>query len=214
MNGVRHFLTFYISLLQRNGIRKYIPRPVGKDVAPAKRAEVSLSGQLYSLALPSLVENLLQTMLGVVDMMMVGRLGKDAIAGVGLANQIMNLLIVTFMGLAVGNTALVARYVGANQKAEAEKVAKQSLIIGAIIASVIALIGFFGSHKTVLLLGGDPEVSRLGGSFLRIIATGSIVMMVMIIGSGTLRGSGDTRTPMVIVALINLGSLTLFGKSG
>lgn len=187
--------------------------------APAADGGLNLNRQVLNLAWPSLVENLLQTMLGVVDLLMVGRLGADAIAGVGLANQIMNLLVVTFAGLAVGNTALVARSVGAGQKAEAERIAKQSLVMGAMLAAVVGIVGFFFNRQIIALLGGSPTVSEQGGRFLQIIATGSIVMMVMLIGGGTLRGSGDTRTPMLITGFINVINIGLaytfiFGNFG
>src|SRR5512141_1291496 len=90
---------------------------------------ISLNRQLFNLAWPSLVENLLQTMLGFVDLVFVGQLGADAIAGIGLGTQMMFLLLVAFMGLSVGNQALVARAIGAKDKAEAERIAKQSLLI-------------------------------------------------------------------------------------
>src|SRR5258705_6933876 len=89
---------------------------------------VSLSRQLFTLAWPSLVENLLQTMLGVVDLIFVGKLGADAIAGIGLGNQIMFTLVVAFAGLGIGSSALVARAIGARNIHEAQKVAKQSLL--------------------------------------------------------------------------------------
>src|SRR5919199_3878875 len=93
---------------------------------PAEDAPASLNRQLFQLAWPSLVENLLQTMLGVVDLIFVGKLGADAIAGVGLGNQLMFTLVITIFGLSVGTTALVARAVGAKQFAEARRIAKQS----------------------------------------------------------------------------------------
>ena len=150
---------------------------------------------------------------------MIGRLGKDAIAGVGLANQVIGLLIIAFIGLAMGNTALVARYVGAGRKADAEEVVKHSFIIGVMIALVVGLLGFFGGGRIIALMGGNPEVSDLGGAFFRIIAAGSVTLMIMLIGGGTLRGAGDTRTPMVIVGSINLFNIGLayvliFGKFG
>lgn len=158
-------------------------------------------------------------MLMVVALIMVGRLGPDAIAGVGLANQIMQLLTVAFSGLAIGNTAMVARYVGASQKDEAEHAAKQALVIGAMIAVVIGIIGFTFSRYIITLLGGSAKVSDLGGSFLRVVSVGSIAMIMMFIGNGTLRGSGDTRTPMYVTGFINVINISLayiliFGKFG
>ena len=95
------------------------PHSTPADVAKVRRA-------LTTLAWPSLVENVLQTMLGVVNMIMVGRLGPADIAGIGLAAQVTMTFQVAYMGLSVGNTALVARSTGAKNLPEAERVAKQS----------------------------------------------------------------------------------------
>lgn len=186
---------------------------------PASGTPLSLNRQLFQLAWPSLIENLLQTMLGFVDLVFVGQLGADAIAGVGLGNQLMFLLQVVFMGLSVGNQALVARAIGAGDKRDAERIAKQSLVIAVVLSVGIAVIGLFFSDSIIGVMGAAPDVTAIGGGFLRIVSTFSIVIGVMLIGGGTLRGSGDTRTPMVITGLINLVNIALdyaliFGNFG
>src|SRR5512140_3229909 len=93
-------------------VRSFVARLVALRNPAVEGGPISLNRQLFNLAWPSLVENLLQTMLGFVDLVFVGQLGADAIAGVGLGNQLMFLLQVLFMGLSVGNTALVARAIG------------------------------------------------------------------------------------------------------
>ncbi len=185
----------------------------------APDAPSTLNRQLFQLAWPSLVESLLQTMLGVVDLMFVGSLGPDAIAGVGLGSRLMMVLQVLFMGLSVGNTALVARAVGAKDKPEAERIAKQSLVISTFLSLLIAAAGLFYSREIIGMMGATAEVTTIGAGFLRIIASFSVFMAVMMIGGGTLRGSGDTRTPLVITAVINLVNilfayLLIFGNLG
>lgn len=187
--------------------------------SPAAGEPTSLNRQLFQLAWPSLIENLLQTMLGFVDLVFVGQLGPDAIAGVGLGNQLMFLLQVVFMGLSVGNQALVARAIGAGDKRDAERIAKQSLVIAMVLSLGIAVIGLLFSDSIIRVMGAAEDVTVIGGGFLRIVSTFSIVIGVMLIGGGTLRGSGDTRTPMVITGLINLVNIALdyaliFGNFG
>lgn len=182
-------------------------------------APISLNRQLFQLAWPSLVENLLQTMLGFVDLVFVGQLGADAIAGVGLGNQLMFLLLVSFMGLSVGNQALVARAIGAGDHRDAERISKQSLIVALGLSVVIAIFGFVFSDSIIAVMGATPDVTAIGGGFLRIVTVFSVVMGIMLIGGGTLRGSGDTRTPMVITGFINLINIALdylliFGNFG
>ncbi len=187
---------------------------------PAVAGEpVSLNRQLFHLAWPSLVENLLQTMLGFVDLVFVGQLGADAIAGGGLGSQMMFLLQVAFMGLSVGNQALVARAIGSKDKQDAERIAKQSLLIAVAISLAVGVVGLFFSDPIIAVMGATPDVTAIGGGFLRIVSTFSIVIGIMLIGGGTLRGSGDTRTPMIITGVINLINIVLdylliFGNFG
>ncbi len=197
-----------------------VVEPIEEVMAPPMvSTPLSLNRQLFRLAWPSLVENLLQTMLGFVDLVFVGQLGPDAIAGIGLGTQMMFLLQVLFMGLAIGNTALVARAVGAKDKAEAERIAKQSLVLVVTLSIGIGTLGFFLADPIIRLTGATDSVTAIGGGFLRIVSTFSIVLGVMFIGGGTLRGSGDTRTPMLITGFINLINIALdylliFGNLG
>lgn len=200
-------------------VRALVSRWRALREASSSEKPLSLNRQLFDLAWPSLVENLLQTMLGFIDLVFVGQLGPDAIAGVGLGNQLMTLLQVLFMGLSVGNTALVARAIGARDPADAERVAKQSLVISVILSIGIGIIGWIYSDAIIAVMGATESVNAIGGGFLRVVSTFSIVIAVMLVAGGTLRGSGDTRSPMVITGLINginivLDYLLIFGNWG
>ncbi len=182
-------------------------------------SSTSLNQQLFQLAWPSLIENLLQTMLGVVDLIFVGQLGADAIAGVGLGNQWMGCLVVAFFGLSVGNTALVARAIGAGDRPDAQRVAKQSLILALLLSVVIGALGYTLSDQVIGLMGAAPDVTALGAAFLRVTSLFAISLAIMVIGGGTLRGAGDTRTPMVVTGTINIINIVLdygliFGNLG
>lgn len=186
---------------------------------PALNVPMSTNRRLLLLAGPSLVENLLQTMLSVFNMLFVGQLGKEAIAGVGLGTQLTFFLQVAFMGLAVGNTALVARAIGAGDKRMAERVAKQSLTIALVLGLGIGVVTLFAADAIVGMMGAEPQVNALASNFLRIIGLFAFVMGVMFIGSGTLRGAGDTFTPMLITGFINIINILIaytliFGNFG
>lgn len=180
---------------------------------------LSLNRQLFHLAWPSLVENLLQTMLGVVDLIFVGKLGADAIAGIGLGNQLTYILVIAFTGLGVGATALVARAVGRQDPLDARRIAKQSLLLTIIISAVLAVLGIAFSQRALDLIGAAPPVAKLGSEFLQITSSFSIFIGIMLVGSAALRGAGDTRTPMLITLFINLINIVLdyaliFGNLG
>jgi len=171
---------------------------------PDLHTPLSIPRQVLRLAGPSLIENLLQTMLMVFDMIFVGQLGKDAIAGIGLGGQLTFFLQVAFMGLAVGNTALVARAIGAGDRAGAERIAKQSLTLAIVIAALLGALTWIAAEDIVRVMGATPSVNAIASGFLRIVSLFAFVMSVMFIGSGTLRGAGDTVTPMLITGFINV----------
>ena len=98
--------------------RRGPPRPAQPE--RTRPAAAGRSHSVLSLAWPSLVENLLLLAMSMASLMMVGRLGPAAMAGVGIANQVAMLLQVLFMGLSVGNLALVARATGSGQVGAAQ----------------------------------------------------------------------------------------------
>ena len=95
--------------------------------------------KIMLLAGPAIAENLLHTMVGIVDTAMVGRLGPASLAAVGLGNQISQIGLTVFGALATGSTALVARYIGANESEKAADVARQSLILGILVSGAVMM---------------------------------------------------------------------------
>ena len=175
--------------------------------------------QMAGLAWPCLIENLSYTALGVVNMMMVGRLGPEAVAAVGLGNRIRMLFQLVFSGMAVGNTAMVARSVGARDPVGAGRVAKQALSLGVLVTLATTLAGSIFPSHLIAWMGATEAVNAPAAEYVRIISLGQFFLMVMVIGNGTLRGAGDTRTPMFTTMVINLvnvcvGYVLIFGKLG
>ncbi|MGI6149138.1 MAG: MATE family efflux transporter [Firmicutes bacterium] len=170
-----------------------------------------LRQRVFKLAGPAIVENLLHTMVGVMDTAMVGRLGAYALASVGLANQIFNISLTVFAALATGSTALVARHIGAEQQDEASEVARQSLVVGVFVSgAVLAVLAGFGPWILRLLFPRAEEaVLYHGGLYVRIVAVAQMFNYFLIIINGILRGAGDTRTPMLITALVNCINVVL-----
>ncbi len=172
-----------------------------------------------TLAFPIIVENLFQTMLGIVDLIMVGKLGAVAIAGVGTALQIMFIVLAALAAVAIGTTVLVARAIGADQPGEAARAIKQSLILGVALAAVIAVLGHIFAHPVIGLLGATPPVVQAGGDYLDIVSVTSVVLVIQLVCSAALRGAGDTRMPMVVTGLVNIVNIAvayalIFGHFG
>lgn len=165
-----------------------------------------LRNKVMFLAGPAIVENLLHTMVGIVDTAMVGRLGSASLAAVGLANQIFNISLTVFAALATGSTALVARHIGAAEPKQAGEVARQSLILGVVVSgTVMALLLVFARGFLELLFSrSEPIVLDLSAQYVRIVASVLILNYFLIVINAILRGAGDTKTPMRITALVNV----------
>ncbi len=159
--------------------------------------------QVVVLAWPAVVEQLLNTSVGLVDAYLVGHLGAAALAGVGLSAQVMMLNWALFASVGVGATALVARYVGAGRPAEASRTATQALLLALAVGLGVGALLFAGAPLILRLLGGAPEVVAEGTPYLRTVAASVGLMAVLFVGNAVLRGAGDTRTPMLVMFLIN-----------
>ncbi len=155
----------------------------------------------WALAWPVVLEQALAMLSQVVDAAMVGRLGKESTAAIGLSMQPFQLINATFMGLSVGTTALAARATGAGNRDEAGQVAGQSLVVAAIFGSLISVFGFLNAGWIIKFMKAEAAVQAIGMEYVRAMMPGMLLFFVFTIATGALRGSGDTRTPM----LINLG---------
>jgi putative MATE family efflux protein len=164
----------------------------------------SLRRRVFNLAWPVISENFLQTMLGIVDTIMVARLGPAALAGVGSAIQIMFFIISALSATSVGSSVLVAQSVGAQDLARASKLAKQSLVWSILISIPLLLIGLVAAEPIISIFGMEPEPSKVGADYLRVTMGTLSVLTLMLLGSGVLRGIGDSRTPMLITLLANI----------
>jgi putative MATE family efflux protein len=171
------------------------------------------------LAWPVIVENLLQTAVGVVDLLMVSRLGAAAIAGVGVTVQIMFVIFAAIAAIATGTTVLVARAIGAGDARMAERVLKQSLLLAAGLGVFLAVAGMPAAKPIVALLGAEPDVVELGGTYLQIVFLAATALTVSYVLGAALRGAGDSRTPMLVALGVNVVNVVaayvlIFGHLG
>lgn len=173
----------------------------------------------WALAWPVVLEQALAMVGQVVDMAMLGRLGKEAVAAVGLSMQPFNLINATFMGLSVGTTALCARAVGAGNKKEAGQVAGQSLLVALFFGVIISVAGMMNADRIIAFMKAEESVRVLGGQYVRMMMPGMLLFFVFTIATGALRGAGDTSTPMMINIGLNAVKLVsnyllIFGNYG
>jgi MATE family multidrug resistance protein len=172
--------------------------------APPAPPQGDLRRKVLGLAWPVIGENLLQTLLGVVDTILVAGLGAAALAGVGTALQVIYVVIAALTALSVGAAVLVAQAFGAGDLAAAGRVARQALIWSLIVSIPVAALGMLLTPHLVGLFGLQPDVARVASDYLHVTMGTIATIILLLIGGGVLRGVGDSRTPMLITLLANV----------
>lgn len=159
---------------------------------------------ILTLAVPAIIENILQTVVGFVDTLFVSKLGLNEVTAVGAANAILAVYIAIFMALGVGASSIIARNIGAGDFEKAKLIARQSSILSGIFGILFGIITFFFSEPLLRLMGAESKVLADGITYFRIVAIPSIFISLMFIFGSILRASGDTKTPMKVSWWINL----------
>jgi len=161
------------------------------------------------LAWPVMIEQVLSMLVHVADSAMVGRLGAEAVTGVSLSFQPMMLASGLFGGIAMGNTVLVARSIGAGDRDSASNAARQSMVLGVALALSMVIPAWFYAPNIIALMGAQGAAFSRGVRYLQWIMPGAPFMLPSFIIAGSLRGAGDTATPMVINAGANIVNVFL-----
>ncbi|MGI6343694.1 MAG: MATE family efflux transporter [Bacillota bacterium] len=170
----------------------------------ARRSEENLSQAVLHLAIPVIIEMALQSMVGIADVAMVGRISPAAIAAVGLSNQVYQIALTVFAAIRTGTTVLVARLVGGGDVAGANKAARQSLILSLYIALLVSSVGILFPAAGMRLLGAEPDVVAAGIGYMRWKSISVIFAILTMTATGILRGCGDTVTSMIANTTINI----------
>lgn len=181
----------------------------------------SLAASLLALAVPSILSSVgAFGVFSLVDLYFVGRLGPDALAAAGATNQTLRqLCFLMVVGLSTASQMLIAQRVGGADREGAEHVAGQTLLLGASLAAVAALVGLLFAEPLVRFVAPDPAVVGLGAAYLRVTFAFLLGTVVVQLGSGILSGAGDAATPMAVGFLVAPLSLAAewalgFGRLG
>lgn len=167
------------------------------------KRNMDLTGRIVFLAWPVILEMALHMFVWVFDTAMVGRLSAQALNAVGLGGQIVFTITAIFAGVGIGAMALIARYTGAGQKEDIERVASQALGLGFIIGLMVAVSIGFLSRTVLQYFVKDSAVLEYAVSYMRITSVAAAFMIPLSVCSYIMRGVGNTRTPMVIAAIAN-----------
>ena len=151
-----------------------------------------------------------------IDMVWVGKLGDAAVAAVGVSGVVVQLAQGIMMGFTAGMRALIARAIGAKDTELANHVAQQAVVVSATYAVFMALVGHFFGRYIVSFITSDPDIVRMGTSYLRIEFFGGATVTFRMMMDAIMQASGDAVNPMWISAVyrvfhITLSPLLIFG---
>lgn len=190
--------------------------PAGGGTAEPR---LSARRRVFTLAWPVIGESFLETLLMVVDTWMVAQLSTAAVAGVGTSVQVMFFVIAALGSLSVGSSVLVAQAFGAGKLADASRLSRQSIVWSLLLAIPLAVLGSVFAAPIMGLFGAEDDVTRIGVEYLQVSMATVVVLIVLLIGGGALRGLGDSQTPMRVTAVANVVNVFLnygliFGMAG
>lgn len=155
--------------------------------------DLSLNKKVLRIAAPAVAELVLTALSQFVDTVMVGGIGAYAIAGIGITNQPRFVMLAVFFALNVGTTALMARFKGAKDKASADVVTAQSVLLTAVLAAAITLPGWFLARPMMQALGAEGQALEAASEYFRITALAFVPTALPLVISALLRGVGDTK---------------------
>ena len=182
----------------------------GRGIRPNRDwTKGSILGSLLGLSLPIMVSQSLNQLGPTIDMVWVGKLGADSIAGVGVSGMIVMLTNSLNMGLFQALRAMVSRSIGAGDEASANHAAQQSLLINIGYSVLMAVVGVFLSEHILRLFGVSPEVVKQGAAYIRIQYIGTVTFAMRNFSEATMQASGDAITPMRIAIFFRLIHLIL-----
>jgi len=156
------------------------------------------------LAIPAVIENLFQTILGFVDTYFVSKIGLAEVSAVGVTNALLAIYFALFMAIGVAANVRIANFIGAKQPEKARHIAQQSVILAILIGILTGIITIFFAEPLLKLMGIEDNVLEAGVIYFKIVAIPSVFMSLMFVLSAILRGAGDTRAPMKVSILINI----------
>jgi putative MATE family efflux protein len=179
----------------RGGHRDYTEGPIGRAI--------------LLLAIPMVLETLLESVFAVEDVFFVSRLGPDAIAAVGITESLMTIVFAVAIGLSMGATATVARRIGEKNREAASVAAVQIIALGAGIAAVLGIVGCIFAPRLLELLGASPGVVAMGTGYARWMLGGNATVFLLYLINAVFRGAGDAAIAMRVLWIGNLFNIVL-----
>src|SRR5579871_3417394 len=169
----------------------------------------NLNRAIVLLAIPMVMEMVLESLFAVVDVFWVGRLGADAVATVGLTESMLSLVFAVGMGLSLSTTAMVARRIGEKDPEGAAVSAVQAIALGLLISVAVGVPCLIFAPQLLRLMGATPAIVSVGSGYTRICLGGSCAVLLLFLNNAIFRGAGDAAIAMRLLWVSNIINLIL-----
>ena len=178
--------------------------------------EERIGRAIMLLAVPMMLEMMMESLFAVVDMFWVAHLGADSVATVGFTEALLTLIYTVALGLSIATAATVARRVGEKDPRAASETAAQAIMMGAIVALIIGVTAGIFAPQLLALMGASPAVVKAGSGYARAIFGGSGTVLLLFLINAVFRGAGDATLAMRVLWTANainivLNPLLIFG---
>ncbi len=173
---------------------------------------MNLRTSVLTLAFPAAMRMGLHSVVEMVSLMIVGGLGAEAIAAVGVGKRVVQMANAVFKALSVGSTAVVARYVGAKDREGADRVVSQSILFSVAVGCMTAILGVFFARQMMtgmMIFQEVPDAAVIdqGVGYMRYLSAFYILALPLFMSNAVMQGAGDMKTPLYLMAYMNITNL-------
>ena len=194
---------------------KSVQRSFWKALADAIRGSeadytsIDMRKAIFLLAVPMILELIMESTFAVIDIYFVGKLGPEAVAAVGLTETVLFLLYSVGMGLAMSVTAIIARRIGEKESDKAGHSAMQAIYLALIVSIPFTVAGLFFSKDILRLMGAGEWILNEGFRYTQWMLGGNVIILLLFIINAIFRGAGDAAIAMRVLFIANAANIIL-----
>lgn len=170
---------------------------------------VSTNRAVLLLAVPMVLEMVMESLFAIADVFFVSRLGSEPVAVVGITESMMSIIYAVAMGISIAASAVVARRIGEKDPGRASHAAGQVLVLGVTVAALIGLIAGYFAPDLLRLMGASTEVIEIGTNYTRLMLGGNATVFLIFLINAVFRGAGDAVIAMRTLWLANALNIAL-----